>query len=176
VRDIEALIDALLGRWPDGFRNKHMAQALGVSRSRVSQLLAPRVLSGELARKRSGRRGYIRGLNHRDTPGAGARGALANSFWKQLVQESPQVAYVALSRLGLTDLRTRRQIRDAVRGLPYEKHFLLVDFEGVQSISPAAANELLFKVSYYKLIPIQPINVEPAVARTLWHVRHLGDR
>jgi hypothetical protein len=53
-----------------------------------------------------------------------------------------------------------------VRGLSYEKHFLLVDFEGVQSISPAAA----------KLISIEPINLEPAVARTLWHARHLGDR
>ena len=176
MRDIEALIDALLGKWPDGFRNKHMAQALGVSRSRISQLLAPRVLSGELARKRSGRRGYIRGPNHRDTPGAGARGAPANSFWKQLVEHSPKVAYVALSRLGLIDLRTSRQIRDAVRGLSSAKYFLLVDFEGVQSISPAAANELLFKVSYYNLISAQPINLEPAVARTLWHVRHLGDR
>ncbi len=163
-------------KWPDGFRNKHMAQALGVSRARVSQLLAPRVLSGELARKRSGRRGYVRGPNHRDAPGAGARSAPANSFWKQLVEHSPKVAYVALSRLGLIDLRTRRQIRDAVRGLSSEKYFLLVDFEGVQSISPAAANELLFKVSYYNLISVQPINLEPAVARTLWHVRHLGDR
>lgn len=176
MRDIEALIDALLGKWPDGFRNKHMAQALGVSRSRISQLLAPRVLSGELARKRSGRRGYIRGPNHRDTPGAGARGALPNSFWNQLVEANPKVAYVALSRLGLLDLRTRRQIRDAVGGLSYEKYFLLVDFEGVQSISSAAANELLFRVSNYKLIWVQPINLEPAVARTLWHVRHLGDQ
>jgi hypothetical protein len=134
------------------------------------------VLSGELARKRSGRRGYVRGPNHRETPGAGARGALANSFWKQLVEHSPKVAYVALGRLGLIDLRTRQQIRDAVRGLSYEKYFLLVDFEDVQSISPAAANELLFKVSYYNLISVQPINLEPAVARTLWHVRHLGDR
>jgi hypothetical protein len=176
VRDIESLIDELFVKWPDGFRNKHMAQALGVSRSRVSQLLAPRVLSGELARKRSGRRGYVRGPNHRDTPGAGARGALANSFWKLLVEDSPKVAYVALSRLGLTDVRTRRQIRDAVRGLSYGKYFLLVDFEGVQSISPAAANELLFKVAYYNLTHVQPINVEAAVARTLWHVRHLGDQ
>ena len=176
MRDTEAFIDALLARWPDGFRNKHLAQALGVSRSRVSQILAPRVLAGELARKRSGRRGYIRGPNHRDTPGAGARGAPANSFWKLIVQGSPKVAYVALSRLGLTDIRTRRQVRDAVHGLSYEKYFLVVDFEGVQSISSAAAQELLFRVSNYKFVSVQPINVEPAVSRTLWHVRQLGDQ
>lgn len=176
MRDLESLIDELFVKWPDGFRNKHMAQALGVSRARVSQLLAPRVLSGELARKRSGRRGYVRGPNHRDTPGAGARGAPANSFWRHLVEQNPKVAYVALSRLGLFDLRTRRQIRDAVRGLSYEKYFLLMDFEGVQSISCAAANELLFRLSHYQMIWVQPINLEPAVARTVWHVRDLGDR
>jgi hypothetical protein len=40
MRDIEPVIDALLAKRPDGFRNKHLTEVLGVSAARARQLLA----------------------------------------------------------------------------------------------------------------------------------------
>src|ERR1700716_3258193 len=142
MRDIEPVIDALLGKRPDGFRNKHLAEALGVSRARASQLLGPRVLSGELARTDGPRSRYIRGPARGRADGSFARGARAGGFWKVLVDAYPQLVYVALRGLGLTELRTRQQIQAALRGVMDHQLFLVVDFEGVHSISEAAAREL----------------------------------
>src|SRR5215470_6723051 len=40
MMDVEPLIETLLLRRPRGFRNKHFADAVGLSRSRASQLTA----------------------------------------------------------------------------------------------------------------------------------------
>src|SRR5262249_27875589 len=117
LMNVDIVIDQLLRRRPDGFRNKHLAQALGVSRARASQLLAIRVRSGELARRIHGRVGFVRGPDHPESPTAGAR-ATESYFWKDVVARYPQVAYVSLAGLGLTELRTRQQLREAVRNLP----------------------------------------------------------
>jgi hypothetical protein len=175
VRDVEKVIEALLLNKPAGFRNKHFAEALGVSQSRACRLLAPRVLSGELARTGEGRGKYVRGTDAGTAAGGVARGGAPGGLWSELAKDCPRLAYVALSRLALTDLRTRQQVRAALRGLDYDRHYLVVDFEGVHSISQAAAQELFLKVPRYMLMLVEPINMEPVVARIVWHVIRLGD-
>ena len=54
MKDVDRVIDELLVERPAGFGNKHLAEALGVSRSRACRILAIRVLSGELAREGEG--------------------------------------------------------------------------------------------------------------------------
>src|SRR5262249_43324901 len=125
LMNVDIVIDQLLRRRPDGFRNKHLAQALGVSRARASQLLAIRVRSGELARRIHG-----------------------------------------------TELRTRQQLREAVRNLPTDAKFLLLDLDGVQALSPAAAKEILF--ARPSNLNIEANNAEPAVKIALGRIRRLG--
>jgi hypothetical protein len=170
----QEVIDALLAKWPAGFRNKHLAEALGVSRARASQLLSPRLLSGELARTAAGRARYIRGPDCGRVPGGIARGAVPRGFWREVVEDYPKLAYVALSRLALTDLRTRQQVRTALRGLAYGQRFLVVGFEGVHSISQAASHELFINAAQRSGMFIEPINLEPGVARTVWRLARLG--
>ena len=175
VKDVEKVIEVLLVKRPAGFRNKHFAEAFGVSQSRACRLLAPRVLSGELARTGEGRGKYVRGTDAGIAAGGVARGALAGGLWRGLAEECPRLAYVALSRLALTDLRTRQQVRAALRGLDYHRQFLVVDFEGVHSISPAAAQELFLKVPREMFLFVEPINMDPVIARIVWHVIRFGD-
>ncbi len=175
MRDVQPIIDALLAKWPAGFRNKHLAEALGVSRARACQLLAPRVRSGELARRGDGRGKYIRGPDRGTAPSVStARETFAGWFWSALMRDCPNIAYVALSRLPLTGLRTRQQLRAALRGVVHRQDFLIVDFEGMSSISRAAAHELLFRLPQDGAIFVEPINLEPAVARIVWQVVRFG--
>jgi hypothetical protein len=169
MRDIQHVFEALFAKWPGGFRNKHLAQALGVSRARASQLLASRVLSGELATVDEGRRKYVRG---RDSGASGgvARGALAYSLWKSIARDCACLAYVAFSSLGLSELRTRQQVRAALRGIEYPRRFLVADFEGVHSISRAACAELFITLSERSGILVQPIHLEPLLARKVLSV------
>ena len=171
--NVDAVIEDLLDQRPDGFRNKHLAYALGVSRSRASQLLAARVLSGELGRRTSGRAGFIRGPNHPESPDAGAR-ATDWYFWQYLVLSCPKIAYVSLAGLGMTELRTRQQMRKALRNLPGIASFVLLDLEGIHALSPAAAKEILFGRPCFPRVYIEPINAEPAVKRALERIRRLG--
>src|SRR5260370_42141550 len=60
------------GEWPAGFRNKHLAEALSVSRARASQVLGRRILSGEPARTRKGNGEYIRRPDHAGSFGRSA--------------------------------------------------------------------------------------------------------
>ena len=169
MRDIQHVFEALFARWPDGFRNKHLAQALGVSRARASQLLASRVLSGELATVDEGRRKYVRG---RDSGASGgvARGSLAHSLWRSIARDCACLAYVAFSSLGLSQLRTRQQVRAALRGIEYPRRYLVADFEGVHSVSRAACAELFITVSERSGILVQPIHLEPMLARKVLSV------
>jgi hypothetical protein len=48
--------------------------------------------------------------------------------------------------------------------------FLIVDFEGVQSISDAAARELFIRLPLYWGMRVEAINAEPRVAQTIRHV------
>jgi hypothetical protein len=80
---------------------------------------------------------------------------------------------VAFSNLDLPHLRTRQQVRTAVLGT-FGKNFLVVDFEGVHSISNAAAHELFLKLPNYAAISVQPINLEPLVAQAIRHARLIG--
>ena len=170
--NVEMVIEELLEQRPDGFRNKHLAQALGVSRSRASQLLTSRVLSGQLARRIQGRAGFVRGPDHPDSPHAGAR-ATESGFWKTLVQSYPQIAYVSLAGLGVTELRTRQQVRQALANLPNRPSHVIVDLEGLQSLSPAAAKEIVFgRLNYWSFV--EAINPGPAVKRALERIRRLG--
>lgn len=91
MKDIEQVIEELLDKWPAGFRNKHLAAALGVSRPRACQLLAPRVLSGELERTGEGRGRYIRGPDHGKSRTGFVRGALPAGFWRALVRATPNL-------------------------------------------------------------------------------------
>src|SRR5262245_22199310 len=138
MRDVERVIEVLLATSPGGFRNKHLATALGVSRARASQLLADRVVSGELEKTKEGRARYIRGPNWGNDPEGVARGAWELGFWRRLVEKCPGLAYLALEKLAPSGLRTRRQVRAVVRGLVDHHELLIVDFEGVLSIAPAA--------------------------------------
>ena len=148
----------------------HLAQALGVSPSRASRLLARRIKSRELARvgDRSGM--YIRGPDWGDAPRAVARGAAPGSFWKALIEDCPRLAYVALSGLALTQLRTREQVCTVLRHLSYRRPFLIVDFQGVHSISESACHELFVRVPRSQAILVEPINLDPAIARTISRV------
>ncbi len=85
------------------------------------------------------------------------------------------LAYVALSLLGLSEVRTRQQVRAALRGLADRHRFLVVDFEGVHSISEAASRELFLKVPQNSGMFVQPINLEPMVARRVLSIVRLGD-
>jgi hypothetical protein len=171
MNDIEQVIEELLARWPAGFRNKHLAVALGVSRPRACQLLAPRVLSGELERTGEGRGRYVRGMDSAKGRTGFARGAVHGGFWRALVASYPKLAYLALISLGLTDLRTRQQIRTALRGLPEDPHhFLIVDFEGVRSISQSAIKQLFFELPLKGVLYVEAINMEASVARTVSRV------
>jgi len=140
IKDIQPIIEALLTTSPRGFRNMHLAQALGVSPSRASRLLARRIKSRELARvgDRSGM--YIRGPDWGDVPRAVARGAAPGSFWKALIEDCPRLAYVALSGLALTQLRTREQVCTVLR---HRRPFLIVDFRGVHSTQNPLATSCL---------------------------------
>jgi hypothetical protein len=80
---------------------------------------------------------------------------------------------VAFSNLALPHLRTRQQVRTAVLGT-FGKQFLVVDFDGVHSISNAAAHELFLKLPNYAAISVQPINLEPLVAEAVRHVLLIG--
>jgi hypothetical protein len=92
-----------------------------------------------------------------------------------LAEACPSFVYVALSRLGFNELRTRQQVRAALRGVHYCRRFLVVDFEGVHAISEAASHELFHKVPRYTGLLVEPINLEPPVARTVWHVIRFGE-
>jgi hypothetical protein len=174
IKDIDPVIEDLLDAWPRGFRTKQLAGALGVSSGRASQLLAPRIMSRELARAGERRGLYIRGPDWGKEFGAVARGADPASFWKALVKDCPRLAYVALSGLGFSQLRTRGQVRMALRHLSYGRPFLIVDFQGVHSISESASDELFVKVPRTEAILVEPINLDPAIARTISHVLRCG--
>jgi hypothetical protein len=174
VTNVDIVIEELLEQRPDGFRNQHLAQALGVSRSRASQLLSARILSGELARTMGGRAGFIRGPDHPDSPNAGAR-ATESYFWKEAVRVCPQIAYVSMTGLGLTEVRTRRQVRKAVENLPSRTRVVFLDFDGVHSLSRAAAKEIIFGRPIF-MADLHPINAEPPVKRALERIRRLGRR
>jgi hypothetical protein len=170
IKDIDPILEALLATSPRGFRNKHLAQALRVSPGRASQLLAPRIVSRELARVGEARGLYIRGPDWGKASGAVARGAVPGSFWKALAKDCPRLAYVSLSGLALTKLRTRGQVRTALRNLCRDRPFLIVDFEGVHSISESASHELFVRVPRSEAILVEPINLNPAIAKTISHV------
>ncbi len=94
-----------------------------------------------------------------------------------MVASHPKLAYLALLSLGLSDLRTRQQVRTAVRGLPdHPHHFLIVDFEGVRSISQSAVKELFVEVPLRGLLWVEAINMEASVARTVWRVVRFEER
>jgi hypothetical protein len=170
MRDIEPVIEGLLAKRPDGFRNKELAEALGVSQGRACQLLARRVVSGELGRTEGPWTRYIRGRDRGEANRGLARGARRWGFWRELVDAFPQLVYVGARRLGLTDLRTRQQLRRALEGMIDHGRFLIVDFEGVQSISDAAARELFIRLPLYWGMRVEAINAEPRVAQTIRHV------
>lgn len=71
----------------------------------------------------------------------------------------------------MTDLRTRQQVRAALRGLSKDSHdFLVVDFEGVRSISHSAATELFVEVPQHGILHVEAINMEASVAQTVSRV------
>ena len=174
MSDIESVIEWLLRELPTGFRNKHVAEALGVSPSRACQLLARRIRSGELSRIDGPRTRYIRGHNHRAGNEGFARGAPFRSFWRTLANDYPKLAYVSFRGLGLTELRTRRQIRTALRGMIARPWHLVVDFDGVQTFSDAAAQELFRSIPRYWGMQVQAINAAPPVAQTIQYVLRVG--
>jgi|SRR5229473_761648 hypothetical protein len=174
MRDIEPVIEALLAQRPTGFRNKHLAEALGVSHTRACQLLASRVLSGELQRTEGPRSQYIRGPDRGEADGSLARGARAWGFWKVLVDAYPKLVYVSLRAVGLIEVRTRRQIRGALRGAMDYRRFLIVDFEGVRFISDAASRELFITLARRWGMLVEAINLDSRVAQSVGHVR-FGD-
>ena len=176
--DVEQVIEDLLAKWRGGFRNKHLAEALGVSRARASQLLAMRELSGELSRIGENRGRYIRGRygGHRKT--GFARGAMPAEFWSALAACYPKLAYLSLGGLGLQHVRTRQQIRTALRGVSDRRpDFLVIDFEDVQTISHAAARALLIDVpSHEHILYVEPINMRAPLALTVWRVIRFAER
>jgi hypothetical protein len=174
MRDIKSVIEALLAKRPNGFRNKHLAEALGVSPSRACQLLARRILSGELARIDGPRSRYIRGHDRGVADGSFARGAAPRGFWRALVEDYPKLAYVALRGLGLTELRTRQRIRAELRGMIGRPRYLVVDFEGVDTISEAVARELFLEVPAYWGMQVEAINADPRVAQTIQYIVRVG--
>jgi hypothetical protein len=103
-----------------------------------------------------------------------SRGASRESFWEDLVKHLPVVAYVGLRLLELTEIRTRQQIRFALQGLAEHRWFLIVDFEDVRFISEAASHELCVAVQDFWSIRVQPINMEPDVARTIRNVLYVN--
>ena len=173
MRDMQLVIEELLARWPAGFRNKHLAQALGVSRSRASRVLKALLRSGELARVGEELKRYVRGPDCGRPHGGVARASPPNGFWRRLVQDCPTVAYVALGNLDGPGLRTRQQARALLRGVDNQS-YLVVDFEGLHSVSETACQEFLVKLPRRRGIAVQPINLEPAVAQTAWHVLRTG--
>jgi hypothetical protein len=105
-----------------------------------------------------------------------ARGATPDGFWRSLVRYCPAVGYVALGSLALNYVRTRLQVRAALDGLLYRHRFLVVDFEGVRSISEAASHELFLEVPRRTTTFVEPINLEPAVSQIISRTIRFGDR
>jgi hypothetical protein len=174
MNEIDGLIDSLLLKRPAGFRNKDLAEALGVSRARASQLISNRVRWGELAKARKSRRSrYVRGDNYNRWDVGLAFGTVRNGFWQNLVQDYRRLAYLSLSGLGLTNLRTRQQVRMALRGLSYPQRFLIIDLAGVRSISFAATHELFVEVPNRDLLAVEAINADPAAAQTIRRVMRM---
>src|SRR5216683_1513447 len=87
MSDIESVIEALLRERPNGFRNKHVAEALGITPTRACQLLARRIRSGELSRIDGPRTRYIRDHDPRAAKAVFVRGALSMSFWRTLTKD-----------------------------------------------------------------------------------------
>jgi hypothetical protein len=149
----EAIAQLLVLKHRHGFRNKHLAQALGVSQARASQILAARVRFGELIINGDGRGGpYIRG------PACMARGSVGRGFWRELTRTCPCIAYVSLCSCGSDHLMTRHQIRAALRGVGWAYKFVL---------SQAACDELYERTLRRLPIRIEAINAVDDVARIL---------
>ncbi len=174
MRNVEAVIEFLLRERPNGFRNKHVAEALGISPARACQLLARRIRSGELSRIDGPRTRYIRGYDPRVAKEGFARGAPFTSFWRTLTTDYPKLAYVSLRGLGLTELRTRQQIRTALRGMIDRPWHLVVDFDGVHSVSDAAAHELFLSIPGYWGMQVEAINADPRVGQAIQYVVRVG--
>jgi hypothetical protein len=173
MRDMQPVIGVLLARWPDGFRNKHLAQALGISQSRACRLLKQLVLSGELARADEERPRYVRGAHCDEFSRGVVVDSFGNSFWRDLVQRHYEVGYVALGGIQWNRLRTRQQVQSLLSG--FRGRFLIIDFQGVHSISVAACDEMLFKLPHRNGFSVQSINLEPSVAQIVRRVFRFGN-
>src|SRR5260370_27906561 len=174
MRNVEAVIEFVLRERPNGFRNKHVAEALGISPARACQLLARRIRSGELSRIDGPRTRYIRGYDPRVAKEGFARGAPFTSFWRTLTTDYPKLAYVSLRGLGLTELRTRQQIRTALRGMIDRPWHLVVDFDAVHSVADAAAHELFLSIPGYWGMQVEAINADPQVGQAIQYVVRVG--
>jgi hypothetical protein len=165
--EVEEALLSLFGKYPNGFRNKHLAQALGVSRARASQLLSARVRWRELTALGDFRLCYVRGPAFRNGFAERARGAADRSFWEYLVASCRQIAYVRLRTLTSADLRTRSQVRHYVQGVAPRAGFLIVDFDGVSSVSDSALGELFLSIPENDMAQVKGINMAPEVAQRL---------
>jgi hypothetical protein len=162
VDRIDEAIDALLEKRPEGFRNKDLATALGVSRPRASQILSARQRCGELVVANERRRGrYVRG------PGSVTHLSTDARFWRSLTERCPCIAYYPLRAGGSPRLIRRSQVRAVIRVHRFEQRFALVDFDCITSLSDAACDELFLWLIYRRAQMVHAINAAPDVVRTL---------
>lgn len=159
-----------LVQWYGTFRNHQLAQMLGVSRQRCTVILRQLVECGELERV-----GSNQSSKYRAGPGAGAsasgvvRGADARSLWREVAHVLPWFAYVNASLGNVTELRTRQQARNLIAEVEL-RQWLVVDLSGIDSMTLAFAEELLFANPFRTHEPII-LNARDALADTLERAR-----
>jgi hypothetical protein len=156
---VDDVIDRLLEMRPQGFRNSHLANALGVTPSWASKLIARRLRSGELVRSGSGPGPYVRG-----TPG---RVGGVPTFWQRLTESVRGFVYVRLSLQVPGEGVSSRSLGLALERLDEPGcHYAVIDFEDVESISEGAARELL----RFPYVELKAINASADIRRTLRRV------
>ena len=161
MRDIRYAVDRLL--LTEGtFATRHLAQALALSSNRAAVHLRRLVETRELERVGDGRRTrYARGPGWGVRRSGVMRGGAEAGFWHQVAEQLPSFGYVEMIRLG-TKLIRRAQVTQALDDLRHLRYIVL-DFDGVESVSDAFADEALIQYPLARPVYTVAINMSDAV-------------
>lgn len=149
--------------------NRDLRRALAISRQGVWKQVRPLVESGELAIE-----GVGRGVRYVAGPGFVRDGGVVrgdvldqwgtpNGFWAALVKNAPRVGYVSVRRASRGTHRKEHGLA-LVHDLRFQS-FVVLDFEGVESVSDTFAEAVLF--GEYGSFQTIAINTAPKVRLAL---------
>jgi DNA-binding IclR family transcriptional regulator len=151
------------------FRNRDLARVLGVSRQATARRLRRMVEIGWVkAMGHGASTRYERGMAF-PRLGRGQAFGVSSDDWKRLTDAQPNLAYVRLERITGPRITRQKQFEEAIR-LTRAYAFRILDFEGIEHLSEAAA-ALLSPIRCAGVVTL-PINMAPAisavVARARW--------